>query len=314
MRVESGVNARVQSIASRGALISLTIVCILLGSLLAGRGGRTLAQEGTPAATLATPVAIDFSQIVALRPAEVRSGPCTDPGEAVAALEPLEKPEGEAQGQGIAVEAERSYTGIPLAMDALLASETNISILLNEDDDAVTLACGEVGGVISEGGSLVLKLSEQNDSGFSGIAYLAPDDLGGTGISVFLAGELTVEETRELIAAATPAEDLEPLPEPTPTAEPVQVADLVLLEWLIDMPEEIRAGRVNFAVTNEGAEAHSLVIEGQGLSFALPAPLDPGDSTVLQADLPPGDYVVYCPVGDGAHREEGMEGTLTVVA
>lgn len=309
-----GVNARGQSIASCGALISLLIVLLLLGSLLAGRGERTLAQEGTPAATPATPVAIDFTQIVALRPAEVRSGPCTDPGEAIAAMEPLEKPEGEAQGQGVAVEAERSYTGIPLAMDALLASETNISVLLNDDDEAVTIACGEVGGVISEGLSLVLKLSEQNDSGFSGIAYLAPDDVGGTGISVFLAGKLTVEETRELIAAATPAEELEPLPEPTPTAEPVQVADLVLLEWLIDMPEEIRAGRVNVAVTNEGSEAHGLVIEGQGLLFELPAPLDPGASTVLQADLAPGEYVVYCPVGDGAHREEGMEGTLTVVA
>ena len=42
--------------------------------------------------------------------------------------------------------------------------------------------------------------------------------------------------------------------------------DLALLEWLIDMPAEIRAGPVNFVVTNEGSEAHSLVIEGNGSS------------------------------------------------
>ena len=89
--------------------------------------------------------------------------------------------------------------------------------------------------------------------------------------------------------------------------------DLALLEWLIDMPEEIRAGPVNFVVTNEGSEAHSLVVEGNGLDFELPTPLDPGESSILSADLPPGEYVVYCPVGDGEHRDKGMEATLTVV-
>jgi hypothetical protein len=186
-------------------------------------------------------------------------------------------------------------------------------VLLSEEASETVVACGEIGGVLGEGGSLVVKLSERNGSGFSGIAFLAPGDPGTTGASVFLAGERTVAETRELVAVATPEAALEPIPEPTPTAEPVQVVDLVLLEWLIDMPAEIRAGQVNFVVTNEGAEAHSVVIEGNGLVFELPAPLDSGESSVLSAELPPGEYVVYCPVGDGEHREEGMEATLVVV-
>ena len=299
---------------ARPALVVL-ILCLLLAASIGGnRGGRSLAQEGvaTPA-TPATPVAVDFGQLVASRPAEVLSGTCDEPGETIATITPLETPEGEAQGQGAAIEAESSYTTIPIPLESLLSGQTTITALLSEEASETVVACGEIGGVLGEDGSLVVKLSERNGSGFSGIAFLAPGDPGTTGASIFLAGERTLAETRELVAAATPEAALEPIPEPTPTAEPVQVVDLVLLEWLIDMPAETRAGQVNFVVTNEGAEAHSVVIEGNGLVFELPAPLDSGESSVLSAELPPGEYVVYCPVGEGEHREEGMEATLVVV-
>jgi hypothetical protein len=243
----------------------------------------------------------------------VLSGPCEEPGETIASLTALETPEGEAQGQGAAIEAESSYTTVPIPLESLLTGETNITVLLSNEASETAVACGEIGGVLSEGGSLVVKLSERNGSGFSGIAFLAPGDPGTTGASVFLAGERTVAETRELVAAVTPEAALEPIPEPTPTAEPVQVVDLVLLEWLIDMPAETRAGQVNFVVTNEGSEEHSVVIEGNGLVFELPTPLDSGESSILSAELPPGEYVLYCPVGEGEHREEGMEATLVVV-
>ncbi len=298
---------------ARPALAAAIIGVLLVGSMAGGPVRRGAAQEGTPVATPGTPVPIDFTRPVAERPVEVRSGSCAAPGETLAAMTPLEKPEGEAEGQPVAIEAERSYTSIPLSMESLLAGETNISVLLDSAEDAVAIACGEIGGVVSEGGTLVVKLSQQNGSGFTGIAFLAPEDAATTGASVFLAGELTVEETRELAAVATPSEDLTPIPEPTPTAEPVQVADIVLLEWLIDMPDEIRAGPARIVVTNEGTEAHGLVIEGQGILFELPEPLAPGNTTILSANLPPGEYVVSCPVGDGQHRAEGMEGTLTVV-
>jgi hypothetical protein len=300
-----------QQIIQGGRIAALAALAVLLLAGIAGsQSGASLAQEGE--ATPGTPAPIDFSQLVTLRPAEIRSGACTESGEAISTLEPLEKPEGEAEGQGGAIEAERSYTSVPITIQSLLDGETNISILLSDNSDIV-VACGEIGGVVTEGGSLVLKLSEQNDSGFSGIAFLATGDGGTTGISLFLAGERSVAETRELVAIATPAEALTPIPEPTPTAEPVQVVDIALLEWLIDMPKEIRAGQVNLVVTNEGSEPHSLVIESGGAAVAqLPRPLAPGQSTILTVDLAPGEYTLYCPEGDGEHREKGMEGTLEV--
>jgi hypothetical protein len=296
---------------ARPAFIVLTIV-LLFAAMLADDGDdRSLAQEGV--ATPATPVAIDFDQLVAERPVEIVSGTCEAPGETIAALTPLATPEGEAQGQGTAIEAERSYTSVPIAIESLLQGQASVRVLISSEGLETEIACGEIGGVLSEGGSLVVKLSPRDGSGFSGIAFLAAEDLGVTGASIFLAGERTVAETREL-AAATPEAALEPLVAPTPTAEPVQIVELVLLEWLIDMPEETRAGQVNFVVTNEGAEAHSVIVESGGVVVAeLPQPLDPGESSVLSAVLAPGEYVVYCPVGEGAHREEGMEATLVVV-
>src|SRR5829696_8157639 len=57
---------------TRSALV-VVILCLLLATSSGGNhGGRSLAREGaaTPA-TPATPVAIDFDQLVAQRPAEV---------------------------------------------------------------------------------------------------------------------------------------------------------------------------------------------------------------------------------------------------
>jgi hypothetical protein len=315
---------RMRNTPARPVVVVIAL-CLLIGvSIVGNRGSHSLAQEGeatpaTPAAAAtpamaATPVTIDFGQLVAQRPMEVHAGSCDEPGETIATMTPLETPEGEAQGQGAAIEAESSYTTLPIPIESLLEGQTSISVLLSDAEADTVVACGEIGGVPDEGGSLVIKLSERNGSGFTGIAFLAAGDPGTTGASVFLAGQRTVAETRELAAAATPEAPLEPIPEPTPTAEPVQVVDLVLLEWLIDMPAETRAGPVNFVVTNEGSEAHSVVVESGDVVIAeLPAPLDPGESTILSADLPPGEYVVYCPVGDGEHRAEGMETTLLVV-
>ena len=298
---------------ARPALVVLAVGLLLAGSLRGERGGRSLAQEG--AATPATPVAdlIDFDQLVAERPGEFHAGSCAEPGETIAVLTPLTTPEGEARGQGTAIEAARSYTSIPIPLETLLAGQSSVSVQLSPED-ATVIACGEIGGVLGEAGSVVVKLSERNDSGFTGIVFLGGEN-GSTGASVFLAGQRTVAETREL-AAATPAAvaTLEPIPEPTPTAEPVQVVDVALLEWLIDMPAETRAGQVNFVITNEGVETHSLVIESGGVVFAeLDRAIDPGESSILSVALPAGEYVVSCPVGEGEHRAEGMEATLSVV-
>jgi plastocyanin len=85
-----------------------------------------------------------------------------------------------------------------------------------------------------------------------------------------------------------------------------------LTEFAIDMPTSLPAGPVVFTISNDGAAPHNFVVEGDGFEGRLPARVAPGASATLELDLPPGTYTVYCPVGAGGHRAQGMELTLTV--
>lgn len=54
---------------------------------------------------------------------------------------------------------------------------------------------------------------------------------------------------------------------------------------------------------------HGISLEGDGVDEAG-AVVQAGGTSTVTADLKPGEYTFYCPVAD--HRDEGMEGTLTV--
>lgn len=71
------------------------------------------------------------------------------------------------------------------------------------------------------------------------------------------------------------------------------------------------AGKVTVALTNPtGNQApHAIEVEGNGVEKEGQTVTAGGTSTVT-ADLKPGKYEFYCPVD--SHRQEGMEGTLTV--
>jgi uncharacterized cupredoxin-like copper-binding protein len=72
------------------------------------------------------------------------------------------------------------------------------------------------------------------------------------------------------------------------------------------------AGTVTFRVTNNGSTDHALEVEGQGVEEKTEA-IKPGETAELTVDLSKeGSYEIYCPI-DG-HRDQGMEGTLTVGA
>jgi uncharacterized cupredoxin-like copper-binding protein len=73
-----------------------------------------------------------------------------------------------------------------------------------------------------------------------------------------------------------------------------------------------QTGTVTFRVTNNGAIAHALEVDGQGIEEETET-IDPGESAELTVDLTEeGSYELYCPIGD--HRDQGMEGELIVGA
>lgn len=71
-------------------------------------------------------------------------------------------------------------------------------------------------------------------------------------------------------------------------------------------------GPTVFEVTNNGTFEHNFEIEGQGIEQVLEQDLESGEARTLEADLQPGEYRIYCPVGN--HAERGMELTLIVAS
>jgi plastocyanin len=70
----------------------------------------------------------------------------------------------------------------------------------------------------------------------------------------------------------------------------------------------LRAGTDAIRFTNPSALEHNVTIEAGGKLIAASKTIAHG-ATTLSVKLPPGDYEFFCSVD--AHRQAGMEGTLT---
>jgi len=85
-----------------------------------------------------------------------------------------------------------------------------------------------------------------------------------------------------------------------------------LSEWKIKLSQpRIASGSVKFTATNSGSIPHALEVEGQGIEQQTPL-IQPGGSASLTLTLGPGEYEVYCPVGEDSHKKLGMSTHLTV--
>ena len=70
-----------------------------------------------------------------------------------------------------------------------------------------------------------------------------------------------------------------------------------------------KAGTVTIKFDNPSSVPHGVEIEGNGVEKAGDVVTSGNNS--FSVDLKPGTYTYYCPVG--SHRDEGMEGKLTVM-
>ena len=72
-----------------------------------------------------------------------------------------------------------------------------------------------------------------------------------------------------------------------------------------------KAGNVTLTLDNPSSDKlpHAIAVEGNGVDKDG-ATVQPGAKSTVTAKLKPGKYEFYCPVGN--HRQQGMEGTLTI--
>ncbi|MDQ3696311.1 MAG: hypothetical protein M3464_22245 [Chloroflexota bacterium] len=281
---------------SRAGLPSLLAALLLAGALFAS-GAPGLAQTGSPA-----------------RPSHIHEGGCADLGAVIQPLTFLTVPSGAQSGSGAAVLAEAAFSTIPLTLDEMLAEDHSLKIHLSADQIEIYLACGDIGGALDADGALIVGLKEQDGSGYTGIAYLVPAGNGGTLISAMIAKVLPGGGIGDDAPADTTAADESGGADDAAGAEgDVNVVGVRLSEFAINMPSDLPAGPTQFNVTNVGnGPPHNFVIEGNGISERLDANLERQTSGQLTVDLTPGTYTIFCPVGEGGHRSQGMELTLTV--
>jgi hypothetical protein len=297
---------------SRIGLLSLAVALTVLGGLLGGAPVGLAQDAGSPP-----------------RPSHVHEGDCDEPGGVVQGLTPLTVPSGASAGNSEAVLAEAAFSSIPLTVDDMLASDHSLKVHLSAQQIDVYLVCGDIGGALDADGALIVGLKEQDGSGYTGIAYLVPNASGQTSVSVMIAKVLPGGGAGDDSAAAAP-DNAEPGASDTGASDTgasdtgasdtgaaaapagVNVVGVTLTEFSINMPTELPAGLTQFNITNTGTLPHNLVIEGAGLSGQLETNLEPRTSGQITGELLPGTYTVFCPVGNGAHRSNGMELTITV--
>jgi plastocyanin len=89
-----------------------------------------------------------------------------------------------------------------------------------------------------------------------------------------------------------------------------ETIDISETEFAID-PADVsaQAGEVTFAISNDGSAPHNLEVEGKGIEEVSDT-IEGGQKTDLTVELEPGEYEMYCAIP--GHREQGMEGTVTV--
>jgi hypothetical protein len=220
-------------------------------------------------------------------------------------LTSLTVPGGEVRGNSDAVVAEAAFTVIPQSLNELLAEDHALKVHLSKEQIQTYLACGDIGGSPDANGALIVGMKELDGSGYAGIAYLVPAANGGTSVSVMIAQVIPRVGTGA--ASEEPAATPEAATQSVPTDTGPEIINVSLTEFAIEMPAEIPAGPVRFSITNNGNAPHSFVLEGEGVRKRLATNVEPGSTSVLNADLEPGTYTVYCPVGEGAHRARGME-------
>jgi hypothetical protein len=149
---------------------------------------------------LVEPVQVELARAVG-RSAQIFTGTCAELDTVAADLGIVREGQGAVVGAGGTESVTQGFgtAGIPFA--TLVESPYAIAVSDDVDAGGGVIACGEIGGALTDTGALVIALRTQGTGTVLGVAVLAPalDDPEATGVSVFL-----VAEVPTAAAVATP--------------------------------------------------------------------------------------------------------------
>jgi len=171
--------------------------------------------------------------------AGIHAGNCDEIGQVMSPLLAPATATGAQQGSGDYEPAANSFSTVDASLTRLTSEDR--AVVVSEPGDTV-LACGAIGGPLTEAGALVIGLAPAQESGVSGVAYLAPSADGAqTEISLFITGgsvdqmasassaqapqgtdEGDAGDATQLEASQAPETSAPPMPTVTPIATETQ--------------------------------------------------------------------------------------------
>lgn len=136
-----------------------------------------------------------YAQDTVQRPAEIRSGSCASIGESVAPLENVVGPGGDEVGTAGATPVEQSVTVVPQLLPDLLAGGYVVVVDKSLEEPGTLAACGVIGGMLAEDGTLAVGINPMEGSRLDGVAYFSPKrDDSGTTVTLLLVDNGAAEE------------------------------------------------------------------------------------------------------------------------
>lgn len=150
---------------------ALTVGLLLAGSTIAGSVGFAVAQDSPTVTPAESHVAfIHKGTCGHLDPASQQSLDNVVPHRADTKDDKTPEPQGVLTASPVLY----SFTDVDMKLDDLLSSAHAVAIHLSADQPGVTIACGDIGGVVVND-DLLIALAPQDNSGFYGIAKLHRD-------------------------------------------------------------------------------------------------------------------------------------------
>lgn len=147
-----------------------------------------LLNDGTVQA-LVIPTLLETTAIEG-RVARIHSGPCSTRGPLAAELGVMQEGQGPAVGVLDTPVVVQGFGLAPVSFGELTATPHAVAVFDSADEDGLALACGAVGGPLTDTGALVIALEAGIAGGPAGVAVLATslDNPEATGVSIFLTG------------------------------------------------------------------------------------------------------------------------------
>lgn len=136
---------------------------------------------------LVQPIQVELARAVG-RSAQIFTGSCAGLEAVAADLGIVQLGQGAAVGSAETDSVAQGFGAAATPFATLVASPH--AVVVSEDVDAggAVIACGDIGGALTDTGALVIALQTSGTDATAGIAVLAPalEDPGATGVSVFL--------------------------------------------------------------------------------------------------------------------------------